>query len=165
MRGKPFGDRAKAGCGRGKGGFTLPEVLCAVIILSLSILASFSAMSYALTLTNEGRNRMNDFSLAMSHGVAFNIWAEDHANRTRPSPAGLQVRETSKRAEFNLAVGGSPKTADGGRLWLDVTAFETSFDAGPGKKRLLSSPVFVIFSRALTADDQLTPDAPRNIPR
>jgi prepilin-type N-terminal cleavage/methylation domain-containing protein len=58
------------------GGFALPEVLCAIVILSLSLLASFSAMSYALTLTNEARNRMNDFSLLMREGVSFNTWAE-----------------------------------------------------------------------------------------
>jgi hypothetical protein len=122
-------------------------------------------MSYALTLTNEGRNRMNDFSLVLRHGVAFNIWAEDYTGRERPFDVEPQVRETSRRAEFTLSVDSSPKTADGGRLWLDVTAFETSFDAGTGKKRVLSSPVFIIFSRALTADDQLTPGNPLNIPR
>jgi prepilin-type N-terminal cleavage/methylation domain-containing protein len=72
-RGTKFGHKS--------GGFALPEVLCAIVILSLSILASFSAMSYALTLTNEARNRMNDFSAAMKAGVTFNIWAEDYGIR------------------------------------------------------------------------------------
>jgi hypothetical protein len=152
MRKRPFWNRTEAGFRHGRGGFALPEVICAVIILSLSILASFSAMGYALTVTSEGRNRMNDFSLVLSHGVAFNIWAEDYANRTMPS--GAEIRETSRRARFDLTTddGRSYSASGGGKLWLDVTMLETSFDKEAGKKRILSSPIFIIFSRAFTAD-------------
>ncbi|MDR2174342.1 MAG: hypothetical protein LBO82_00200 [Synergistaceae bacterium] len=134
------------------GGFALPEVLCAIIILSLSILASFSAMSYALALTNESRGRMDDFSMIMRHGVAVNVWAEtgDHKESEKPSTP-KEIEEMWGKAEFSFAVGGTAMKASGGRLWLDVTEFRTSFDT-PGKRRLMKSPVFVMFSTAKTAD-------------
>ena len=141
------------GLGRKNRGFALPEVLCAIIILSLSILASFAAMSYALTLTNEGRGRMDDFSLIMRQGVAMNVWAEDKSqSRFSDKDVGEVWREAKV---FDFTVGGSPVTAaGGGRLWLDMTEFKTSFDtAGTGKRRLMESPVFLIFSTAGTASD------------
>jgi prepilin-type N-terminal cleavage/methylation domain-containing protein len=142
--------------GRKSGGFALPEVLCAIVILSLSLLASFSAMSYALTLTVETRNRMNDFSLVMQEEVAFNTWAEGYGTSTTPPPLGAGVRAVSEKVFLTDFTKGSSSVEGlaGGPLWLDITKFETSFDAaGKRPKRVMGSPVSILFNKADTADD------------
>jgi prepilin-type N-terminal cleavage/methylation domain-containing protein len=143
----------RTNAGRKSGGFALPEVLCAIVILSLSILAAFSAMSYALTMTLEGRGRMDDFSAVMRQGVAVNVWAGDSGNRGTP-PADPDVDEVSWEAKFSFFIDGDSVTAkDGGDLWLDMTEFGMKPGAAAKKSRLTETPVFIIFHTAKTADD------------
>jgi prepilin-type N-terminal cleavage/methylation domain-containing protein len=127
--------------GRKSGGFALPEVLCAIVILSLSILAAFSAMSYALTLTVEGRGRMDDFSTVMRRGIA--VWAEDYGQGGTPPPDAA-VHEVPWEAKFSFSVDGNSETLDGGNN-LYMTVFGMKPGAAVRKTRLTEAPVFIMF--------------------
>jgi prepilin-type N-terminal cleavage/methylation domain-containing protein len=133
-----------ADCGRKNKGFALPEVLCAIVILSLSILASFAAMSYALTLTNESRGRMKDFSEAMQYGVETSIWAEyeDGAMLPPNSHVGKILWKPALSFEFQDD-GGASVTIGGSHLKLDMTEFRVNSGSA---RRFVKAPVFIVFS-------------------
>jgi prepilin-type N-terminal cleavage/methylation domain-containing protein len=111
-------------------GFSLMEVLCALVILVLVILATFAALDYALKITVASRSRMDAFATAERMAVAALA-----RGKAEPDP----------RVDFSSTVINGTFSIDGvdQSIEMEVVVYKEKLSAK--FDRLMKRPVFITF--------------------
>jgi prepilin-type N-terminal cleavage/methylation domain-containing protein len=111
-------------------GFSLIEIICAIVILVLVIFVTFSVLNYALKITVASRNRMNAFATAERTAVATLALRQDVSD----------PRVDSSRATINgiLSINGVDRP-------VAMEAFTYKEKSSARLDLLMKSPVFIVF--------------------
>jgi prepilin-type N-terminal cleavage/methylation domain-containing protein len=117
---------------RGRGGFTFPEVLCALAILTLAILGALMTISHTLSVTVNFQNHMSAFSSAERAGVVTMASQKQEPDRA--------VDLTSATIDCPLSIGGTTRTTK-----MELLAYVEKKERKA--YQLLQNPVFVVFLR------------------
>jgi prepilin-type N-terminal cleavage/methylation domain-containing protein len=128
-----LGSACSADFSRKHKGFTLLEVLCAIVVLSFAILAAFAAIAYALTVTSESRGRMDAFAEIERAAVT--------SVALRAANAEGKVSMTLKEIDVPLTIKSSSQTTR--TIGLTALTYKESADAGV--RRYMQSPVVTVF--------------------
>ncbi|MDR3230970.1 MAG: prepilin-type N-terminal cleavage/methylation domain-containing protein [Synergistaceae bacterium] len=113
------------------GGFTLPEVICALMILVTGVLAVISSIGYTLRVTLDVRSRMNAFATVEREGIST------IASQKIVSDPSVAAKQTT--LDGKLSVSGTEQAI---RLQLHV--YRENSDVRRGQ--LMERPVFVFFT-------------------
>jgi prepilin-type N-terminal cleavage/methylation domain-containing protein len=111
-------------------GFSLIEIICALVILVLVILVTFSVLNYALKITVASRSRMNAFAAAERTAVATLALRKDVSD----------PRVDSSHTTINgmLSINGVDQP-------VAMEAFTYKEKASTKLDRLMKFPVFIVF--------------------
>jgi prepilin-type N-terminal cleavage/methylation domain-containing protein len=113
-------------------GFTLTEVLVALLLMSVALVSVFGIISSALSATTEVRARMEDYS-RLEHAGLLAVASGDVMT---PPPAGIVSYATS--CDVPITIGGDTKSAS-------FTNVVYRYEQDEGKAQKMKSSVFVVF--------------------
>ncbi|MDR2137532.1 MAG: prepilin-type N-terminal cleavage/methylation domain-containing protein [Synergistaceae bacterium] len=113
-------------------GFSLMEVLCALVILASVILAAFASLDYTLKITISSRNRMEAFAAAERTAVA--------SLASGKSVSDPQVDSSSTPINITLSINGKNRP-------VKIEAFTYREKNSKRLDWLMKRPVFVIFMK------------------
>ncbi|MDR1377049.1 MAG: prepilin-type N-terminal cleavage/methylation domain-containing protein [Synergistaceae bacterium] len=117
-------------CVRKNKGFSIIEILCALVILILVILTTFSALDYALKITVASRNRMNAFATAEQMAVA--------TLASRKEASDPRVDSTSAPINGVLTINGVNQA-----IAMEAVTYREKISVR--LDRLVKSPTFIVF--------------------
>ncbi|MDR1649685.1 MAG: hypothetical protein LBR71_05435 [Synergistaceae bacterium] len=129
-RKKAFAERRK--------GFALVEAIVAIVILTLSIFASFQTIAYALSITTEVRGRRERYEQLANIGLAYAAERADGGAVENIPNIEIEIVSKNENAAVQAFINGVPVETNKPEL----TRYAYRYTSQTGK---MKSPFFVIF--------------------